>query len=236
MRTRLLGRTGLEVSLHRLGTKMLGPAGGGAAAGATAGPIVFGAVAGANITKGAAKAGPKLGGAIGSAADGHAGAAPKARRHRHRPLSTAGFVPDRRTRTLIEEQLWPPHPLPRSPTAPSAPGAQPPGRCRAPHVPHSRRTGSDGSSDQRGRSPPERFVGQGPGHGVRWPVFEAAAPSPLLRFENPTREDRTVGAETLTDHDETELVDSAELGQVRSGRACVASRRGLPDGALSTGV
>lgn len=59
-------------------------------------------------------------------------------------------------------------------------------------------------------------MGQGSGDGVTRAAFAAAASTPLIRFDDSTRQHCTVRLEALADHDEAELVESAELGQVRA--------------------
>ena len=67
-------------------------------------------------------------------------------------------------------------------------------------------------------TPPQRLVRQPTLHRSPRDPFAAAAPAPPVGFHNAC-EDRTIGLEPLTDGLKTELVESAEGGQVRAGEA-----------------
>lgn len=83
--------------------------------------------------------------------------------------------------------------------------------------------------DQQRRGPPaERLVGQLPGDRVTWGTFTTTAATPLIGFEDPARQDRTVGFEALAGDDEAELVEAAEGGQVGVGERV----RALADGSV----
>jgi hypothetical protein len=67
---------------------------------------------------------------------------------------------------------------------------------------------------QGGGTPPERLVRQPPGHGVTRRAFASAATAPLIRLNDPTSNQCTVGFEPLSDGFEAKLVQSTEGGQV----------------------
>ena len=72
---------------------------------------------------------------------------------------------------------------------------------------------------QRRGTPTEWLVGEPPGHGVARGALASAATTPLVRFEDPARQDRTVRLELLADNFEPELIESAEGGQISAGEA-----------------
>jgi hypothetical protein len=76
---------------------------------------------------------------------------------------------------------------------------------------------------QDGRSPAQRLVCESADYAVADQTLTAAAPAPLIRFDNPTGQDGSVGFESLSDHSKAEAVESGEGGQVR---AAEPSRRG----------
>jgi hypothetical protein len=60
--------------------------------------------------------------------------------------------------------------------------------------------------------------------------FAAVSATPLIRFDDPAGQDSTVGLESLANDFEAELVEAAELGQVRASEGgvrhvCGRSRR-----------
>jgi hypothetical protein len=60
-----------------------------------------------------------------------------------------------------------------------------------------------------------------PHDGVARRAFTATAAAPLVRFDDPAREDSTVGFQTLPDGFEAELVEPAERGQVKASGGSV---------------
>lgn len=52
-------------------------------------------------------------------------------------------------------------------------------------------------------------------------AFAAAAAAPLIRLQDPTREDRAVGLKPLPGDFEAEFIETAERGQVRAGEAAL---------------
>lgn len=76
---------------------------------------------------------------------------------------------------------------------------------------------------QRPRSPTLRDVGQSPDHAVTSHPLAAAAAAPaltaVLGIEHPTGQDGSVGFEVLADDLEPEVIEPAELGQVRAVEA-----------------
>ncbi len=85
---------------------------------------------------------------------------------------------------------------------------------------------------QTGRSPPERLVRQLAGHGAARDPVAAAAVAPVVRIGDPAGQHGPVGIESLPGHDEPELFQPAEHGQVRAAengiRGSVSHCRGLP--------
>jgi len=67
---------------------------------------------------------------------------------------------------------------------------------------------------QRRGAPAQRLVRQAPHNGVSCQALAAAASAPLVRLENPAREHRSTGFESLPSDDEPELVESAEGRQI----------------------
>lgn len=70
-----------------------------------------------------------------------------------------------------------------------------------------------------GGAPPDRLVRQPPGHGVAGRAFAAAAATPLVRFDDATREDRALEFEALAGDREPELGKAAERGQISAVKA-----------------
>jgi hypothetical protein len=63
-------------------------------------------------------------------------------------------------------------------------------------------------------------------------TLAAAAPAPVVRLDDPAGEHRAIRVKALTGHDQSELVQAAEHGQVGTAeagvRGSVVQRRGLP--------
>jgi hypothetical protein len=77
--------------------------------------------------------------------------------------------------------------------------------------------------DQQSRRPPgQRLVSQLPGHGVAGDALAAAAPAPRIGLDDPAGQHRPVGLQTLPADFETELVEAAERGQVRTSEGTVS--------------
>ena len=72
---------------------------------------------------------------------------------------------------------------------------------------------------QRRRPPTERLVRKLSGDRVARCALSPAAAAPVVRLDNLAREYRSLGFETLAGHDEAELVQAAEGGQIRAGEA-----------------
>ena len=93
----------------------------------------------------------------------------------------------------------------------------------APHMPAAGAPIATDRDHQRGRPPTQRLVRQTPGHCVaRRSLASAATTPPLIRpvgLDDATGQDSTVRLEPLPGHFETELVESAEHGQIRAGKA-----------------
>lgn len=69
--------------------------------------------------------------------------------------------------------------------------------------------------DNQGRgSPAERLVRQLSGHGVTWVAFAAAPSAPLIGFDDAAGQHGTIGFQVLPGHDETEVVNPGEGGQI----------------------
>ncbi len=102
----------------------------------------------------------------------------------------------------------------------------------APHMPALAAAVAAHGDVQAGRSPAERLVRQPPDHGAARDSLAAAAVAPVVGVDDPAREHGTVRIEALPGHDEPELVEAAEHGQVRAAeagiRGSVVHRRGLP--------
>jgi hypothetical protein len=96
------------------------------------------------------------------------------------------------------------------------------GGLRGVLTPHVAATGAAVAADrdqQGGGPPPERFVCQRAGHGVADNAFAAAPVAPSVRVCHSARQHRTVGLEALPGDFESELVQSAEQGQISAGEA-----------------
>ena len=65
------------------------------------------------------------------------------------------------------------------------------------------------------RTPPERFMRQPTDQAVPRHPLAAAAPTPLVRVADPTRQDCPARLKALPEHDQAELVEAGKCGQVR---------------------
>ena len=103
-----------------------------------------------------------------------------------------------------------------------------------PHMPALAAAVAPDGDVQAGGSPPERLVRQPSDHGASRDALAAAAVAPVVGVDDPAREHGTIRVEALPGHDEPELVQAAEHGQVGAAeagiRGSVSHRRGLPDG------
>jgi hypothetical protein len=92
------------------------------------------------------------------------------------------------------------------------------------HVPAAGAPIAPDRDQQRRRPPPERLVGQPPGHAVvRYP-FASAPTTPARRVvgtDDSAREDSAIWLESLPDDFKSELVPARERGQVRAGEGSV---------------
>ena len=106
----------------------------------------------------------------------------------------------------------------------------------APHMPTLAAAVAAHGDVQAGRSPAERLVRQPADHGAAGDALAAAAVAPVVGVDDPAREHGTIRVEALPGHDEPELVQAAEHGQVGAAeagiRGSVVHRRGLPDGSV----
>src|ERR1022692_888159 len=107
--------------------------------------------------------------------------------------------------------------LQRPPKPATRPLRSRPGREGGALAPHVRTLGTPVTTDrdrQRGGAPAERFVGELPDHGVAHEALAAAAATPLAGSGDPAREHGTAGSEALAGHLKSELVETAERGQI----------------------
>ena len=78
---------------------------------------------------------------------------------------------------------------------------------------------------QGGRWPAQRLVRQLPRDGVPGasctPAASAPAISAVIGLQDPARQDRAIGLQTLAEHDQVELIQAAERGQVRAAEGSV---------------
>jgi len=95
------------------------------------------------------------------------------------------------------------------------------GGVLAPHVPAAGAPVAANRDQQDARAPAQRFVGQPPHHGLARDALASAAAAPLIRFDDPARQDRTIRLEPLTDDFKAELVQAGEGGQVRASEGSV---------------
>jgi hypothetical protein len=75
-----------------------------------------------------------------------------------------------------------------------------------------------------------------PNHGVTRCTLTAASTAPPIRLDNPTRQHRTIRFEPLTGHYETELVETAELGEVRASEGSVRHVEVFQMGSVGTPI
>jgi len=94
--------------------------------------------------------------------------------------------------------------------------------------------------NQGGGPPPQWLVGELPGDGVTRHALTAAAATPALGavvgIDDPAREHRSIRFESLTGHDEAELVEAAERGQVRASEGSVRHVEVLWMGSVGTPI
>jgi len=111
----------------------------------------------------------------------------------------------------------PPHPAPRD----LLPRRGRLGRVLPPHV-SAPVTPVAAHPDLQDRgTPPERFMGQPPGHRVPRDSLAPAAVAPLVRLHDPARQHRPRGFDSLPDDLESEVVQPAEGGQVGANEGSV---------------
>ena len=89
---------------------------------------------------------------------------------------------------------------------------------------------------QRGRPPAEWFVRQASHHGVARDAFAAAPATPLVGIDDPAGQQGTAGLEALPDHQEPELVEAAERGQVRAREGSVGHVEVFQMGGVRTSI
>jgi hypothetical protein len=112
---------------------------------------------------------------------------------------------------------------------PQTPARQPGSRFGRPAgvlAPHMTAAGAPVAADrdqQRGRSPAQRFVRQPPQDTVARHPFAPAAAAPLVRFGNPAGQHSVIRFEALAGDDESELIESAEGGQISAAEAAGGS-------------
>lgn len=90
----------------------------------------------------------------------------------------------------------------------------------APHVPTTTAPVAAHRHVQGRGTPAQRLVCQPPDHAAAHCPCTATPPAPAIGIvgaDNPARQHRTVGLESLTDGFEAELVQAGESGQVRAG-------------------
>src|SRR5664279_5134266 len=72
--------------------------------------------------------------------------------------------------------------------------------------------------DQQCRgTPPERLVRQPTCQGVPRDALTPTPPAPVIGFAHPTRHHRTIRLQSLSDSDQTELLQAAERREIRTG-------------------
>ena len=93
---------------------------------------------------------------------------------------------------------------------------------------------------QGGRSPAQRLVRQLPRDGVPGSSCTPAASAPALGavigLQDPARQDRAIGLQTLADHDQAELIQAAERGQVRAAEGSVRHVEVFQMGGVGTSI
>ena len=97
-----------------------------------------------------------------------------------------------------------------------------------PHMPALAAAVAADGDVQAGGSPAERLVRQPADHGAARDALAAAAVAPVVGVDDPAREHRTIGVEALPGHDEPELVQAAEHGQVRAAEAGIRGSVSAP--------
>jgi hypothetical protein len=73
--------------------------------------------------------------------------------------------------------------------------------------------------DQRGRSPPERFISQPPPDGIARSALTAAAATPPVRLAHPTRKHRPARSQPLASDLKPELIESTEGSRISASKA-----------------
>ena len=76
---------------------------------------------------------------------------------------------------------------------------------------------------QGGRSPAERFVRQLADHRIAGDPLTAATVTPVVGIDNSASQHGAVGVEALAGDDQSELVESAESGQISAAKAAAGS-------------
>ncbi len=89
---------------------------------------------------------------------------------------------------------------------------------------------------QRRRPPPERFVRQGPDDGVSGNTLASAAAAPLVRVHDQAHQQCPVRLQTLADDIQAEVVEPAELGQVRGIEGSVGHVEVFRMGSVGTSI
>lgn len=105
------------------------------------------------------------------------------------------------------------------------------GGVLAPHVTTAGALVPPNRDQQRGRPPPERLVRELPGHDVARRALATAATTPLIRCDDPARQDSPIRFEPLPGDNEAEFVEPSKRGQIwgeRAVRGCVGT--GAADG------
>jgi hypothetical protein len=102
----------------------------------------------------------------------------------------------------------------------------------APHVPAAGAAVAADRHDQDGGPPTQRLVGEASGHRVAGEALAAAPPTPLVVVDDPAGQHRAIRFQALPGHQQPELIQAAERGQVRAGEGSVRQRgsRVLGDG------
>ena len=89
---------------------------------------------------------------------------------------------------------------------------------------------------QRGGAPPEGLMCETAGDSVTRRSLTTATPAPPVGLNSPARKHGAVGLETLSGDLQTELVESAECGQVRTGECSVQHVEVLQGGSVRTPI
>ena len=77
---------------------------------------------------------------------------------------------------------------------------------------------------------------QPPDHAVARSALASAAPAPLVRVDDTTRQHRTIGLKALPDDLESELFKAAERGQVRASEGSVRHVEVFQMGSVRTSI